>query len=214
MLDEVEDEFERAVMLVWRDGKASTSYIQRQLHMGYNRAARLIERMESLGIVSAANAVGKREVRSPDDLRRALAIRDEVWSIAECDEAQARIMLNALKAGLDLVADVKAEADALHAHHYKARSPLKPDPDFDRMSTDAYNVTAEELRQFVERYEQLDAEKKDITDQQKDVMAEAKARGYDTKVLRKIIALRKRKPDEVAEEQLVLDLYKSALGMD
>ncbi|TVS02803.1 MAG: DUF2312 domain-containing protein [Rhodobacteraceae bacterium] len=82
------------------------------------------------------------------------------------------------------------------------------------MTPDAYNVTADELRQFIERYEHLDAEKKDITDQQKEVMAEAKGRGYDTKVLRKIIALRKRKPDEIAEEEAVLELYKTALGME
>ena len=81
------------------------------------------------------------------------------------------------------------------------------------ITQDAYNVTADELRQFIERYEHLEAEKKDITDQQKEVMAEAKGRGYDTKVLRKIIAMRKRKPDEIAEEEAVLDLYKAALGM-
>ena len=82
------------------------------------------------------------------------------------------------------------------------------------MSTDSsYDVTADELRQFVERYEHLEAEKKDITDQQKEVMAEAKGRGYDVKVLRKIIALRKRKPDDIAEEEAILDLYKAALGM-
>ncbi len=82
-------------------------------------------------------------------------------------------------------------------------------------STDsAYDVTADELRQFIERYEHLDAEKKDIADQQKEVMAEAKGRGYDVKVLRKIIALRKRKPDDIAEEEAVLDLYKAALGMN
>ncbi len=82
------------------------------------------------------------------------------------------------------------------------------------ITNDAYNVTADELRQFIERYEHLDAEKKDITDQQKEVMAEAKGRGYDTKVLRKIIAMRKRKPDEIAEEEAVLELYKAALGME
>ncbi len=79
---------------------------------------------------------------------------------------------------------------------------------------DAYNVTAEELRQFIERYEYLESEKKDITDQQAEVMAEAKGRGYDTKVLRKIIAMRKRKPDDIAEEEAVLELYKAALGME
>ena len=78
---------------------------------------------------------------------------------------------------------------------------------------DSYNVTADELRQFIERYEQLEAEKKDITEQQKEVMAEAKGRGYDTKVMRKVIALRKRKPDDIAEEEAVLEMYKAALGM-
>ena len=76
-----------------------------------------------------------------------------------------------------------------------------------------YRVTAEELRQFIERVERLEAERKDLADQQKEVMAEAKARGYDTKVMRKIIALRKRDKDDIAEEEAVLELYKEALGM-
>jgi len=76
-----------------------------------------------------------------------------------------------------------------------------------------YKVTADELRQFIERFERLEQEKKDIADAQKEVMAEAKARGYDTKVMRKVIALRKREPDDIAEEEAVLDMYKQALGM-
>jgi uncharacterized protein (UPF0335 family) len=79
--------------------------------------------------------------------------------------------------------------------------------------TDAYAVTADELRQFIERFEQLEAEKKDVAEQQKELMAEAKGRGYDTKVLRKVVALRKRKPDDIAEEEAVLEMYKAALGM-
>jgi len=78
---------------------------------------------------------------------------------------------------------------------------------------DSYRVTADELRQFIERFERLEAEKKDLADQQKEVMAEAKARGYDTKVMRKVIALRKREPDDIAEEEAVLEMYKEALGM-
>ena len=81
-------------------------------------------------------------------------------------------------------------------------------------TNNTYNVTADELRQFIERYEHLDAEKKDIADQQKEVLAECKSRGYDTKVLKKIIALRKRSSDEVAEENAVLELYAAALGME
>ncbi len=80
-------------------------------------------------------------------------------------------------------------------------------------SPSSYRVTADELRQFIERFERLEMEKKDIADQQKEVMAEAKARGYDTKVMRKVIALRKREPDDIAEEEAVLDMYKQALGM-
>ena len=78
---------------------------------------------------------------------------------------------------------------------------------------ESYRVAADELRQFVERYERLEAEKKDIADQQKEVMAEAKGRGYDTRVMRKVIALKKRDKDDVAEEEAVLEMYKSALGM-
>ena len=69
------------------------------------------------------------------------------------------------------------------------------------------------MRQFIERAEQLAAEKRDIAEQEKEVFAEAKGRGYDTKVLRKVIALRKRKPDDIAEEEAVLEMYKVALGM-
>ena len=76
-----------------------------------------------------------------------------------------------------------------------------------------YGVTADELRQFIERFEQLESEKKDVAEQQKDLMAEAKGRGYDTRIMRQIVALRKRKPDELAEEGAVLEVYKSALGM-
>lgn len=77
----------------------------------------------------------------------------------------------------------------------------------------SYRVTAEELRQFIERFERLEQEKKNLADHQKEVMAEAKARGYDTKVMKKIIALRKRSKDDIDEEEAVLEMYKEAMGM-
>lgn len=89
-------------------------------------------------------------------------------------------------------------------------SALDPAEDF---RAESYRVTSGELRQFVQRYERLEAEKKDIADAQKEVLAEAKARGYDTKVLRKLIAMRKRDKDDLAEEEAVLEMYRSALGM-
>lgn len=80
-------------------------------------------------------------------------------------------------------------------------------------SNDAYNVTAEELRQFIERYEQLAIEKAEIAELQKEVMEELSSRGYDKKVFRKVVALRKKTKDEIAEEDAVLQLYLEALGM-
>jgi uncharacterized protein (UPF0335 family) len=77
----------------------------------------------------------------------------------------------------------------------------------------SYRVTADELRQFIERIERFDAEKKDLAEQQKEVMAEAKGRGYDTKVMRKLITLRKRDQNDIAEEEAILEMYKEALGM-
>lgn len=89
----------------------------------------------------------------------------------------------------------------------------KDDPDFRSQNDRAFAIAGAELLQFVERIEQLESEKKDAAKRQSNVMSEAKGRGYDTKVMRKVIALRKRKPDEVAEEEAVLDMYKNALGM-
>jgi uncharacterized protein (UPF0335 family) len=77
----------------------------------------------------------------------------------------------------------------------------------------SYRVTADELRQFIERIERLDVEKKDLAEQQKEVLAEAKGRGYDTKVMRKLITMRKRDKDDIAEEEAILEMYKEALGM-
>ena len=74
-------------------------------------------------------------------------------------------------------------------------------------------TTGAELRSFIERYETLAQEKSEIVDQQKDLLAQAKARGYDTAVLREIIKRRSMSPDDLAERDAVLEMYKSALGM-
>ena len=78
----------------------------------------------------------------------------------------------------------------------------------------SYRVAGEELRKFVERFERLEIEKKDISDQQKEVMIEAKSRGYDTRIMRKIVSLRKRDLEDIAEEEAILSMYKTALGMN
>ncbi|GHB38611.1 UPF0335 protein [Pseudovibrio japonicus] len=78
---------------------------------------------------------------------------------------------------------------------------------------DAGGVAADQLRAFIERIERLEEEKKVIADDIKDVYAEAKGNGFDVKVMRKIVSLRKRKPHEREEEEAILDLYLHALGM-
>lgn len=85
--------------------------------------------------------------------------------------------------------------------------------DGSNITDEAHRVAASELRQIVERIERLDAEKADLTATQKEVYDEAKGRGYMTGPLRKLVALRKRNKDDVAEEEAVLEMYKAALGM-
>jgi uncharacterized protein (UPF0335 family) len=74
-------------------------------------------------------------------------------------------------------------------------------------------VAAEELKQFVERIERLEEEKKAIADDVRDVYAEAKGRGFDVKAIRSIVRLRAKEPQQREEEEAILELYKNALGM-
>lgn len=81
------------------------------------------------------------------------------------------------------------------------------------MTDNTYTVASGEITSFVERVERLEQEKKEVADQIKEVLAEAKGRGYDTAALRKIVALRRKSPDDIAEEEAVLYMYKEAMGM-
>jgi hypothetical protein len=70
------------------------------------------------------------------------------------------------------------------------------------------------LRLLIERIERLEEEKKGIADDIKDVYGEAKATGYDAKIMRQIVRLRKLKPDDRREMEAILDMYKNALGLE
>lgn len=76
------------------------------------------------------------------------------------------------------------------------------------------NVAADELRLLIERIERLEEEKQGLTDDINDVYAEAKARGYDAKIMRQIVRLRKMEAHDRAEMEAILDTYKAALGLD
>ena len=75
------------------------------------------------------------------------------------------------------------------------------------------SVAADQLRLLIERVERLEEEKKGINDDIKDVYGEAKSNGYDVKVLRKIIAIRKQDQNDRLEQEAILDTYLHALGM-
>lgn len=79
------------------------------------------------------------------------------------------------------------------------------------MSTE--QVAGDQIRSIVERIERLEEEKKTIGDDIKDVYAEAKGNGFDTKVLRRVVALRKQDQNERQEQEAILDLYLQAMGM-
>lgn len=79
--------------------------------------------------------------------------------------------------------------------------------------SDAGAVARDQLRSFVERIERLEEEKKTISDDIKDVYGEAKATGYDAKVLRKVVAIRKQDANDRLEQEAILDTYLHALGM-
>lgn len=79
--------------------------------------------------------------------------------------------------------------------------------------TDDQKIAQEELRQLIERIESVDEEIAQTRDARKEILSEAKSRGYDTKILLKVVALRKRHPDDIAEEEAILEMYKAAMGL-
>ena len=74
-------------------------------------------------------------------------------------------------------------------------------------------TTDDRLRLLIERVERLEEEKKGIADDIRDTYGEAKAVGYDAKIMRQIVRLRKMKPDDRSEMEMLLDTYKAALGL-
>jgi uncharacterized protein (UPF0335 family) len=82
-----------------------------------------------------------------------------------------------------------------------------------KQDTDTGGIAAERLRSIIERIERLEEERKALASDIKDIYAEAKSAGFEVKVIRQLIQLRKKEPAEVEEQETLLDLYKRALGM-
>lgn len=78
---------------------------------------------------------------------------------------------------------------------------------------DAHGVARDQLRSFIERIERLEEERKTITDDINDVYGEAKSTGFESKILKKVIAIRRQDKDERMEQEAILETYLVALGM-
>ena len=92
------------------------------------------------------------------------------------------------------------------------RDHFKDDPDFAAQNATAFAVTGDELRQLVERIEHFEAEKKDAAEQQKEVYAEAKGRGFSVPTIKQIVTRRKKDRETLAEQDELLNLYQEVLG--
>ncbi|WP_236020331.1 DUF2312 domain-containing protein [Sabulicella rubraurantiaca] len=97
-------------------------------------------------------------------------------------------------------------SDKAAAAESRARQAADPE-------SDVGGIAADRLRSIIERVERLEEERKALADDIKDIFAEAKSAGFDVKVVRQIIRLRKQEPAEVEEQETLLDLYRRALGM-
>jgi uncharacterized protein (UPF0335 family) len=83
----------------------------------------------------------------------------------------------------------------------------------ERPKTETGGIAADRLRSLVERIERLEEERKALANDIKDIYAEAKSAGFDVKVLRQLIRLRRQEPAEIEEQESLLDVYRRALGM-
>jgi uncharacterized protein (UPF0335 family) len=89
----------------------------------------------------------------------------------------------------------------------RARQPKEND------SPETGGIAADRLRSIIERIERLEEERKALASDIKDIYAEAKSAGFDVKVLRQLISIRRKEPAEVEEQESLLDIYRRALGM-
>ncbi|MDP3418191.1 DUF2312 domain-containing protein [Roseomonas sp. F4] len=99
-----------------------------------------------------------------------------------------------------------SDFDAQEAQASRDRQEKDPDPEVGGIAVDR-------LRSIIERVERLEEERKALAGDIKDIFSEAKSAGFDVKVIKQIISLRKKEPAEVEEQETLLDLYRRALGM-
>jgi uncharacterized protein (UPF0335 family) len=193
LLGSSDKDFARAAALVVSFGNGSVAWLQRHLQVGYNTAAKHMERMQTLGLVGPPNYAGKREVldnAATRAVKAAIALGAAGGEAAvEAAEIYAEPVIKAAVEAGAAQADTAARADALTAE------------------------TQGRLKSFIERIERLEEDKAVVANDLKEVFAEAKGEGFDTKIMRKIVRLRKQDVAARDEEEALLGLYMSAIGM-
>lgn len=211
-----ENLLERALELVVRENKVSTSFIQRHLQLGYNRAARIVEELEKAGLVTAADHVGKREIT--DKARKCVQLVDGVMKVAgETGLPPETVLAEAERRAGVALGDKVDDIAAKHGVSQEVADKVKKDYGIGHNShqdADVGGISGKRLRAFLERIERMEEEKKAAADDIKDIYAEAKGVGFDTKTLRKLTRLRKMDKEKRREEEELLELYKAAVGLD
>ena len=187
---EAPSEYQIALDLVRANPESfGTSFLQRRMGIGYNAAARLIERMEDEGVVSRANAVGKRTLLPARDPSNPFAPTERPGWTNPPGKPES-------KKGEMRMDDVTEDG--------KPKNVQAPGSNL---------LSGEELRAFFERIEKVRHDKKKLGDVEKEIFAEMKSRGYDAAIVRYILKRRTLKPDQVAEFEALTETYMAAVGM-
>ena len=195
MADDADGLYAQAVALVIETRNGSTAHLQRRLQIGFNHAADLMERMESEGVVGPRNHAGKREVLTAPGGISTITITTAAGSVTATPET------------------IKEAMSQLG--HNSGRAPRAPPRDTggDASTIDVLNATAQtQLRAILERIERLEEDKAAVMADLKEVYAEAKGNGFDAKIIRKVVRIRKMDRAKRQEEDALIDLYLSAIG--
>lgn len=184
--------FDAAARLVIKEQKASVAFIQRHLQLNHNTASRIMSMLEEANIVSAA-VLGARTVRvkTVEHYEKSVLVAERVADLSKNTGIPPEKIMAAAKAAAGV------------GHNSGDNAPQ-----------DTGGVSGQRLKSFMERIERLEEEKAGLAEDIKDIYAEAKAVGFDTKTIRNVIRLRKMDKEKRQEEEQLLELYKSAVGLD
>lgn len=198
IVDVAKDEelYKIAVALVINDKNASVGYIQRKLRIGYNRAFEMIDKMEQEGLVSTPDHVGRRSVLK-DDFSNTSAVENKK------DQPTMGIVKEADKADKNKKVQVEKTFEKVG----------KKMADKDTKPSEVGGIAVDRLRSLIERIERLEEERKAISSDIRDIFAEAKSAGFDTKIMRAVIKLRSMSAVDRDSQEFLLDTYKKALDL-